>query len=136
MDRAQPVIIVADDDTATLSFLQDVFADEGYATIWCRSEQDTIAHVLSDHPDLLIVDLRMETSDSGVRVVQRVRENQDTRRLPVIVCSADIGFLRERATELLQLGCDLLEKPFDLEDLLAKVAAGLSRARLVPEPIP
>jgi DNA-binding response OmpR family regulator len=123
MTRSHPLIALADDDPACLRMLNEVLADEGYATVCCRSERETYEHVMVDQPDLLIVDLRMDEPTSGVRIVEKLRAHAGTRHLPVLVCSADLVYLRERAQQIRRLGCELLEKPFDLDELLAKVAA-------------
>jgi DNA-binding response OmpR family regulator len=106
----------------------EILSEEGYVAVCCRDEQETYESVMAEQPDLLIVDLRMEHLDSGVRVVERLRAEERTRDLPILVCSADITFLRERADQLRRHGCDFLEKPFDIEDLLGRVDAALSNA--------
>lgn len=49
----------------------------------------------------------------------------------MIVCSGGVSFLAERAALLRAKGCDTLVKPFDLDELLAKIAAGLAVRRPV-----
>jgi DNA-binding response OmpR family regulator len=69
----------------------------------------------------------MEHLDSGVRIVERLRAEERTRGLPILICSADITFLRERAEQLRRYECDFLEKPFEIDDLLGRVDSVLSR---------
>ncbi len=136
MPGLPPVILVAEDDAATLSLLEAALADEGYTPVCCEGEEDTMAQVLAACPDLLIVDLHLQKPDSGVHIVERLRQYAGTRDLPVLVCSADLQFLRECGAPLRALGCDLLEKPFELDELLAKVAAGLRRVVQAGSPAP
>jgi DNA-binding response OmpR family regulator len=105
--------------------------DEGYQTLCCRSQLEAYAQVVLDRPALLIADLHLEQRASGLRLAKQLRQNARTRDLPILICSADQAFLRERMDQLQQLGCTVLEKPFDLEDLLATVAAGLGGPFLV-----
>ncbi len=128
MARSRPLIVVGDDEPGSLGMFGEILAEEGYASVCCRNEQETCDAVLAERPDLLIVDLRMEHPDSGVRIVERLRADARTRYVPILVCSADIMFLRERAEQLRRHGCGFLEKPFEMDELLAQVAAMVSPA--------
>jgi CheY-like chemotaxis protein len=78
-------------------------------------------------PDLIILDIRLEHAETGWTVLECLRLDPKTTTIPVIVCSADSAFLREKALSLQQLRCDILEKPFDLDMLLEKVARSLEQ---------
>ncbi len=132
MARLHPLVALADDDPGCLQLLNDVLTDEGYETLCCRHDRETYECVVACQPDLLILDLCMERRDSGLRIVEMLRRTRDACRIPVLVCSAHSAALRESAELLRQHGCDLLEKPFDLSDLLAKVVAAVSPVPPLP----
>ncbi len=64
-----------------------------------------------------------------MQILELLRLDPATSHIPIIVCSADSRLLREKESILRGKGCDILEKPFDLEDLLAKVQAVIGAPR-------
>lgn len=90
------------------------------------------AALLREPPDLILLDLRLEERDTGWTLLQTFRQAPALRAVPVIVCSADVAFLRANAERLRELGCAVLPKPFDLDTLLGLVAAGLSSDGAAP----
>jgi CheY-like chemotaxis protein len=100
-------IVVADDDRAIANLLCDILGDEGYHVICC-------------------LDMQMETRTSGFEVVQILRSDARTRHIPVIIYSADSHLLQQMREQLLVHHCEMLTKPFYLQDLLSLVE------RLIP----
>ena len=119
----KPLIAVVNDDTLFLELMHDFLTQEGYRTaIW--KEGDMAYAMIKDHkPRLVILDIRMERPDTGWMVLELMRLDPVTARIPVIICSADTQRIREKEAYLREKGCDVLEKPFLLEDLLGKVQA-------------
>jgi CheY-like chemotaxis protein len=117
----KPLIAVVNDDTLFLELMHDLLTQEGYrAAIW--KEGDTAFEMIKEHePQLVILDIRMEHPDTGWMILELIRLNPATARIPVIICSADTQRIREKETYLREKWCDVLEKPFILEDLLRKV---------------
>ncbi|HEY8291255.1 MAG TPA: response regulator [Thermomicrobiales bacterium] len=118
---AKSLIAVVNDDTLFLELMHDLLTQEGYRTaIW--NEGDTAYAMIKEHrPLLVILDIRMERPDTGWMVLELMRLDPATARIPVIICSADTARIREKEAYLREKGCDVLEKPFLLEDLLAKI---------------
>jgi hypothetical protein len=56
-------------------------------------------------------------------VLEMLRIDPKTQDVPVIVCSADLPFLRSQGDNLRSLRCAIQEKPFRLEELLEKIVA-------------
>jgi DNA-binding NtrC family response regulator len=114
-------ILVVDDDRAIAQLICEVLGDEGYTMRVCSSA--TAAwELLQDHtPALVITDLRMETEQAGFTLVQRMRAAPTLVSIPAILCAANYRFLITHLDELHQLNCEMLEKPFDLVDLVTKV---------------
>jgi two-component system, OmpR family, phosphate regulon response regulator OmpR len=117
-----PFIVVIDDDPIILDLMCEVLRDAGYRALPCSSADDAKALLVRDRPALVILDIRMGGPDEGVGLLCALRECAETAALPVIVCSADLAFLREQESDLRARGCDILAKPFDLDDLLARVS--------------
>jgi CheY-like chemotaxis protein len=70
--------------------------------------------------------MQMETRTSGFEVVQILRSDASTRHIPVILYSADSRLLQQMHEQLLAHHCEILAKPFYLQDLLSLIE------RLIP----
>lgn len=124
----RPTIAVVNDDTLFLELMHDLLTDEGYRTaIW--KEGDKAYEMIKEHrPALVILDIRMERPDTGWMVLELLRLDPATTAIPVILCSADTQRMREKVDYLRAQNCDVLEKPFVLDDLLRKVHAFIGSA--------
>ena len=122
---AEQTIAVVNNDTDFLALMNDLLTLEGYRTTVCREGDRAYAFVKEIQPDLVVLDVRLNHAEQGWTILELLRLDPATTRIPVIVCSADAQFLREKAVSLRDLRCDTLEKPFDLDMLLEKVARAL-----------
>lgn len=125
---AEPLIAVMNDDTAFLSLMHDLLTGEGYRCLICHESDRVYPLIKERQPDLVLLDIRMGHPEAGWQTLELLRLDPATTRIPVIVCSADTPFLRTKEQALRDLRCDILEKPFDLDMLLAKIAAVLGAA--------
>jgi DNA-binding response OmpR family regulator len=107
--------------------MREFLADEGYAVEIVRGEQDAYERIRQQRPALAILDVRLEHPEAGWEIATLLRLDPDTATLPLIICSADAQFLKAKADQLRAQRCEILEKPFMLDDLLAKVHAVLPR---------
>ena len=122
---AEQTIAVVNNDTDFLGLMNDLLTMEGYQTVICREGDRAYASIKELQPDLVILDVRLDHAEQGWTILELLRLDPTTTRIPVIVCSADAQFLREKATGLRDMRCDTLEKPFDLDMLLEKVVRAL-----------
>src|SRR5262245_37316993 len=123
MRRRAPCILIVEDDPAIQTVLQDLLADAGYITCGCATAQDAQYLIAMEHVDLCILDMHLLGRwAGGMDVLALARLVPATRRLPIIVCSADMPFLDVNRDELLAQQCIIMEKPFDIELLLAAIA--------------
>lgn len=121
-------IAVVNDDPTFIELVRELLEDEGYATTAYREGPAAVAFLQATTPDLLVLDIRLEQPEGGWALLEALRADPRTRRLPVIVCSADLPFLRRRAAELEAYGCAVLEKPFQITRLYTLVAMMLGSA--------
>jgi len=119
---SSPLVMVANDDTVFIQLMQELLATEGYRTEICTSGPQAYHMIRGMQPDLVVLDIRTEHAESGWVVLDLVRLYPQTTHIPVIVCTADARFARERAEHLQAKRADVLDKPFDLDDLLARVS--------------
>lgn len=119
-------VLVVNDDSAFLELMNMLLTDEGMEVISLKESKTAFDRIKEEHPNLVILDIRLEHPESGWQLLQLIRLHPDTHDIPVIVCSADTRFLRDKEQQLEQKGCCILEKPFDLQELLATVKKALN----------
>jgi len=103
----------------------DLLVEEGFEAIACASGADAFQAIQQRTPELVILDLQMERSDSDLSVVQLMRLQPATIATPVILYSADGRTLREKQEYLRQQHCTVLEKPFNLHELLSMIESDI-----------
>jgi CheY-like chemotaxis protein len=121
-------IAIINDDDIYMALMKELLEEEGYrATTWDRKE-NAYYTVKRDRPALIVLDIRLNNRDDGWKVLEQVRLDPMTTHIPAIVCSADTQFLRWKRRQLREIDCEVLEKPFRLEDLLREVRKILGNA--------
>jgi DNA-binding response OmpR family regulator len=121
-----PVIAVVEDDRDTREMLLTLLRTANYQTVVCESGRDAFAMIRKTHPDLVILDLWLEHRDAGGMTLGLLELDPATRDIPVLICSAHLERLRRERWRLLERGYTLVQKPFSIDDLLAKIRALLS----------
>lgn len=119
-------ILVIDDEKDLIELLRYNLEKEGYDVIAANDGQSGLEVIKRHRPELVVLDLMMPGID-GLQVCQRLRADQRTARVPVIMLTA-------KATEAdrivgLELGADdYITKPFSPREVVARVKAVLRRA--------
>jgi CheY-like chemotaxis protein len=123
MPSRQNVLIVEDD--AQLAFgVSCRLEAAGYATQTAGDGQEGISAAQAHRPDVILMDVMMPTMD-GLTALRRLRADQLTRDVPVIVLSASLG--DERAA--MDAGARyFLKKPYSHEHLFAAVHRAVSES--------
>jgi len=112
-------ILVIDDDEAFLEIVRELLARAGYTVLTAASGPDGLARARSDRPDLILVDYHMPVM-TGLMVVQQLKADEATQRIPVLSLTAGTA---EQANELSLAGCiGFIPKPFVAEEFLRLVA--------------
>jgi CheY-like chemotaxis protein len=111
-------IAVVNDDTVFLELMRELLDEEGYDAHCFNEGAHAYEKVRDLNPDAIVLDIRMEQPASGWQVLELLKLDPALTKKPIIVCSAAMNELQERATFLSSKGCMVLPKPFDLDDLL------------------
>lgn len=119
----RPAILLVDDDLALLSVLARRLRREGYEVRTSSSGHGALAMIEQVWPSLLIVDLMMPRMD-GFELCRRVKSVAD---LPIIILSA-VDVSEAKVSALDQYAEDYVTKPFDSDELVARVRRVLRRA--------
>jgi CheY-like chemotaxis protein len=111
-------ILVVDDVPENLRLLEAVLQPRGYDVITAADGRAALEVVESANPDLVLLDIVMPKMD-GYAVCRRLRDREETAVLPVIMVTSGSGSEKRQAMEA---GADdLIPKPFDQHELLARV---------------
>jgi len=85
--RKHPFILIVEDDGETRSMLRRLLEKEGWAVTEASDGQAALDTLSNRHPGLILLDLMMPGMD-GFEFVDRLRKNEDWRRIPVAVLTA------------------------------------------------
>lgn len=129
---ASPRIAIVNDDTAFLRMMSLLLTEEGYETLLLHGPDKAHDQIRDEQPDLVILDIRMGAPEAGWQLLELLRLDPQTTRIPVLVCSAAVQELRAKADILRDLRCDILPKPFDLDQLITKVRDMLGQTESPP----
>jgi adenylate cyclase len=111
-------ILVVDDTPANVRLLEAILVARGYRVRAAASGEEALAAVAASRPDLVVLDVVMPGMD-GVEVCRRLRGDQATAALPVLMITASDDGVKIPA---LEAGADdFIAKPFDQPELLARV---------------
>jgi CheY-like chemotaxis protein len=118
-------IAVINTDPVYLDMMVHVLATYGEVHAY-KETKGAFQALKQEQPDLIILDIRMETPDAGWNLLELLTLDAQLGTVPVIVCSAAIFDLRQHEVWLQEHGISILPKPFDAEHLFEKVEAALA----------
>jgi len=114
----QPLVLVVDDDPDILDAICDILETERYRVARARHGAEALERVADERPAVILLDLMMPVMD-GVTFASVLRQRPSVSDVPILVISADGN--PQRAASVGARG--YLAKPFDIDALLAYVAA-------------
>ena len=121
----QPVILAADDDPDIRELVAFRLERSGYTVLQAADGEEALALALEHTPDLAVLDVMMPKMD-GFEVVRRLRAEEATKRMPIIMLTARAQ--DSDVEEGFESGADdYLRKPFSPQELRARVHAILGR---------
>ncbi len=118
-----PLILIAEDDDEIRRALERILAFEGYRTVSVADGAVALSAVAEHGPDVILLDVMMPFVD-GLTVCRRIREHGN--RVPILMLTARHE-VSDRVAGLDAGADDYMPKPFDLEELLARLRALLRR---------
>ena len=123
-DTPKARILIVDDSPANLQLLMGILAAQGYAVHPASEGELALRFVRSTLPDLILLDILMPEMD-GYQVCQRLKADQRACDIPIIFLTA-VTDPHDKAKGF-QLGAvDYITKPFQAEEVLARVSTHLS----------
>lgn len=120
MSKQGARILVVDDEKEIVRALSRSLSARGYHVLSARTGEEAVRITLQQHPDLLLLDLLLPDI-SGLQVCQQIRE---VSNVPIIVLSVK-ETERDKVEALDQGADDYIQKPFGMNEVLARVRVAL-----------
>ena len=118
-------ILIVEDDSDINGLLCKILEKEGFETVSAYSGSEALLRLSMEHFDMMLLDL-MLPGTTGEEVIRQLREKEN--EIPVLVLTAKASL--EDKISVLNLGADdYLTKPFENEEVVARVNARLRRFR-------
>ncbi|MBB1079223.1 response regulator transcription factor [Limosilactobacillus sp. STM2_1] len=120
----QIVIMLVEDEESLASFMITELELEGYKVIWAKDGQEALDIFKKENITLILLDWMLPVYD-GLTVLRRIRKTSD---IPVIMITArsqtsDISMALDQGLD------DYITKPFEIEELLARIRVALRRLK-------
>ncbi len=123
-------ILVVDDDASINELIKVNLELSGYKVISAFDGVKGYALACQELPSLIVLDVMMPDVD-GYTVAKRIRENEETKNIPILMLTA-LGMIDDKAKGFGIGVDDYLVKPFDMQELLMRVKALLKRFHELP----
>ncbi len=119
----QNQILVIEDDASVRTLLDKSLRAKGYGVVTCDDGLEGLTMLELTKPDLIIVDIMMPRLD-GMTFVKAIKDNEQTRPIPVIFLTSNND--AKTMIQGINMGAKhYITKPFQLDDLLSKVAKAI-----------
>lgn len=124
-----PLVLIIDVDISTTLLLRGVFEREGYRIETSEDGATALRLAVELSPDVIVLETRLKGNLDGFQVLQRLRENPQTARIPTFLLTSSSDW--PEAVEGLRLGADdYVRKPIHPKELLARAEAKIRSYRL------
>ncbi len=125
-------ILIIDDDPDIVEAMRVVLESKGYWVINAASGEGGLTKARAERPDLIILDVMMETADKGFDVARELKKDDLLKGIPVLMLTAlkdkmGLDFKKEAGDSVWMPVEDYLEKPLKPEELISKIEHFLRR---------
>ncbi len=119
-------ILIIDDDPDIVEAMRVVLESKNYQVDDAKSGKEGLEKVRLDKPDLIILDIMMETGDKGFDVARILKKDSNFKDIPILMLTAvkertGLDFKKEAGDEDWLPVDDYVDKPLKPEELIAKV---------------
>jgi PleD family two-component response regulator len=123
-------ILVIEDQPMLMTLLTEILTGEGYQVIAAFTGEDGLARAAETTPDLVLLDLSLPGMD-GFAVLHALRAEPRTQSVPVIILTGDTDMRHKLHAFNIYHVHDFLNKPFNNDELLARVSALVRNAQMM-----
>jgi two-component system OmpR family response regulator len=127
MDSDQKKKLLIVDDEPQIRMLLKEFLSETFDVETASNGKEAIAMARSGKPQAILMDIMMPELD-GVSTVQKLRQDDNTRHIPVLMLTA-ANTSQERIRAFNVGADDFISKPFEVDELISRINAKLNRVK-------
>ncbi|MGL5694626.1 MAG: response regulator transcription factor [Peptostreptococcaceae bacterium] len=121
-------VLIVEDDNGINNLLSEMLSNEGYQTISAYSGTEALIYLNKEKIDIVLLDL-MLPGINGEELLLKIRE---TNNMPIIIISAKDD--KYTKIDMLKNGADdFISKPFDIDEVVARVESNIRRYKLQPQ---
>ena len=124
----QKEILIVDDTQANLLVLSQMLSEQGYKVRAATSGRRALASVEANPPHIILLDIKMPGM-TGYEVCERLKADPQTHDIPIIFISA-LDEVQDKVKAFTVGGVDYVTKPFQFEEVLARVRTHLTLREL------
>jgi two-component system cell cycle response regulator len=124
-------ILVGHDGTQALAGLDDALVHAGYAVRSVGDGTTLVSYIASQSPDLVVIDESIREM-APLEIVRHVRHRVGSRDVPLLLTSSQAQG-DDAATAIKAGVTDYIRKPFELSEMVARIASHLQRGRVIRE---
>ncbi len=119
-------ILIIDDDPDIVEAMKVVLESNKHKVAVANSGQEGLRKVKTEKPNLIILDVMMETGDKGFDVCRKLKNDERHKDIPILMLTAikekaGLDFKKEAGDEVWLPVDDYCDKPLKPEELIAKV---------------
>jgi len=123
MELKKSSVLIVDDQPKNIQVAANILKGQGYNMAFAQNGRTAIAQIKNNKFDLILLDIMMPDMD-GFEVCQKLRNNSDTKDIPVIFLTAKTDM--KSIVKGFKIGAtDYVTKPFNGDELLARVTTHL-----------
>ena len=125
-------ILIIDDDADITEAMRVILESKNHWVISAASGEEGLAKCRTERPDLIILDVMMETTDKGFEVARELKKDDIFKSVPILILTAlkdkmGLDFKKEAGDSVWLPVEAYLEKPLKPEELISKVEHLLHR---------
>lgn len=128
-------IMVINDTKEILELFEELLTEEGYEVVLYSYAFHDLDEVKQVRPDLIILDYVIGDEKVGWQLLQKLKMDRETARIPILICSGAVRRLRELEGWLREKNVGVVLKPFEIDDLLSEVQRMLEGKGMDFEPV-
>jgi len=120
-------ILMIDDDKDFVLSTKTFLEGRGYIVETANNGTDGWEKIKAGKPDLLVLDIMMDTDNEGFHLAYRIKENEKTKKIPIIIVSGFSQHLKEKMDQFeFVMGREWpaaaqMDKPINLKDLATTI---------------
>jgi DNA-binding response OmpR family regulator len=119
-------ILIVDDSELIVATLSEILVSHGFQVKTASSKKEMVYYLLSSSPNLILLDVRL-SGDDGRKLCRDLKGNSSYKNIPIILLSGSHELLESFSEYNAD---DVIEKPFDLDEIISKVTKVLQTSTI------